>query len=89
MQHQLHMLLHRYGFQTFILLVLMLSLHALKVRFALCSSPVFSRTDLVTDSERFYNSLMEVLEDPAESIEVAVLLVWWNRYVVRAFLQVN
>jgi hypothetical protein len=40
---------------------------------------VFSRTDNVTDSERFYNSLLEILEDPAEQKEVSVLLAWWNR----------
>lgn len=51
-----------------------------QVRFALTSSPIFSRTDLVTDSERFYNSVVEFLEDPEENIEVLELLVWWNRY---------
>lgn len=50
-----------------------------QVRFTLSSSPVFSRTDLTTDSERFYNSIVEFLEDPEESVEVQELLVWWNR----------
>jgi hypothetical protein len=42
---------------------------------------VFSRTDSVTDSERFYNSLLEILDDPDEHREVNDLLNWWNRYV--------
>ena len=43
------------------------------------SSPVFSCTDTVTDSERFYNSLLELFEDSDEKQEVNELLVWWNR----------
>ena len=43
------------------------------------SSPVFSRTDSVTDSERFYNSLLELFEDPDEQQEVSELMAWWNR----------
>jgi hypothetical protein len=41
---------------------------------------VFSRTDTVTDSERFYNSVLEYFEDVDEQEEVAELLIWWNRY---------
>ncbi|KAG2092132.1 uncharacterized protein F5147DRAFT_657752 [Suillus discolor] len=52
---------------------------ATQVRFALCSSSVFSRTDTVTDSETFYHSLLDLLEDPDERGEVTDLLVWWNR----------
>jgi hypothetical protein len=52
-----------------------------QVRFALSSSPVFSRTDIVTDSERFYNSILELLDDPLEKQEVEALLTWWNRLV--------
>ncbi len=51
----------------------------LKARFALSSSSVFSRTDTATDSERFYNSILEILEDPDEAVEVNALLTWWNR----------
>lgn len=40
---------------------------------------MFSRTDTTTDSERFYDSVVEVLEDPEEGYEVHDLLVWWNR----------
>lgn len=54
----------------------------LKVRFALSSQAVFSRTDLVTDSEYFYNLIIDVLEDPEEHVEAAELLRWWNQYVV-------
>ncbi|KAG2138538.1 hypothetical protein DEU56DRAFT_912402 [Suillus clintonianus] len=53
----------------------------LKVRFALSSSSVFSRTDTVTDSETFYHSLLDLLEDPEECKEVDELLTWWNRQV--------
>ena len=52
----------------------------LEVRFALSSSPVFSRTDTVTDSKRFYNSLLDLFEDVDEREEVNDLLTWWNRY---------
>ncbi|KAG1772137.1 hypothetical protein EDD22DRAFT_976678 [Suillus occidentalis] len=54
---------------------------ATQVRFALCSSSVFSRTDTVTDSETFYHSLLDLLEDPDEKEEVTDLLVWWNRQI--------
>lgn len=40
---------------------------------------MFSRTDTITDSERFYNSLLEFLDDVDEKEEVAKLLIWWNR----------
>ena len=43
------------------------------------SAQIFSRTDLVTDSERFYNSILELLDDPEEKDEVDQLLTWWNR----------
>ena len=34
----------------------------------------------MTDSERFYNSIDELLDDPEEKDEVDQLLTWWNRY---------
>lgn len=52
---------------------------ALQVRFALSSQAVFSRTDQITDSEFFYNLVIELLEDPEEHVEVADLLKWWNQ----------
>ena len=53
-----------------------------QIRFALSSSPVFSRTDTVTDSERFYNSVLDFLEEPDEKEEVDELLTWWNRCAI-------
>ncbi|KAG1849747.1 hypothetical protein F4604DRAFT_1593276 [Suillus subluteus] len=54
---------------------------ATQVRFALSSSSVFSWTDTTTDSETFYHSLLDLLEDPEEYKEVDELLIWWNRQV--------
>ncbi|KJA25460.1 hypothetical protein HYPSUDRAFT_134698 [Hypholoma sublateritium FD-334 SS-4] len=54
---------------------------AVQARFALCSSNVFNRNDTTTDSERFYNSILELLEHPDETAEVDRLLAWWNRHV--------
>ena len=51
----------------------------LQVRFSLCSSSVFTRTDTDTDSERFYNSVLDLFDDVDEHEEVQDLLVWWNR----------
>lgn len=53
-----------------------------QVRFALSSASVFSRTDHITDSERFYNSIMEILTDRDEAKEIKELLTWWDRYVL-------
>ena len=47
--------------------------------FALTSAQVFSRTDLTTDSECFYGTILELLKDPDEKDEVEQLLAWWNR----------
>lgn len=52
----------------------------LQARFALTSSPTFTRSDTVTDSERFYSSILDYLEDPDEQDEVDGLMVWWNQY---------
>jgi len=54
---------------------------ATQARFALSSSAVFTRSDTVTDSERFYNTIVGLLSDPDEVSEVDELLVWWNRQV--------
>jgi hypothetical protein len=40
---------------------------------------MFSRSDTVTDSENFYISLLDLLDDPQEKDEVHALLTWWNR----------
>jgi len=50
-----------------------------QVRFALSSSPVFCRSDLATDSERFYNSILELFDDQEEQAEVNELVMWWNK----------
>ncbi|KAG2740046.1 hypothetical protein P692DRAFT_20754088 [Suillus brevipes Sb2] len=54
---------------------------ATQIRFALSSSSVFSRTDTVTDSENFYHSILDLLEDPEESQEVVDLMTWWTRRI--------
>ena len=53
-----------------------------QARFALTSAQVFSHTDLITDSEHFYTSILDLLDDPDEKDEVDQLLMWWNRYVL-------
>jgi hypothetical protein len=50
-----------------------------QLRFALSSTAVFSRTDTVTDSERFYNSILDFFDDVEEQQEVEGLLAWWNQ----------
>jgi hypothetical protein len=50
---------------------------------------VFSRTDHVTDSERFYNSILELLDDPEEKEEVDQLITWWNRWVFHFLKRVH
>ncbi|KAG6809395.1 hypothetical protein H0H92_000405, partial [Tricholoma furcatifolium] len=51
---------------------------ATQLRFALSSASSWSRTDRVTDSETFYSSLLDALNDPENSLPVAELLVWWD-----------
>jgi len=58
---------------------------ATQVRFALSSSPVFCRTDTVTDSERFYNTVLDLLEDIDEAEEVNDLITWWNRQIFPSY----
>jgi len=50
--------------------------------FALTSAQVFSCTDLITDLEHFYNSIMELLNDMEEKGEVDQLMAWWNQWVI-------
>ena len=40
------------------------------------------QTNLVTDSEHFYNSILELLDNPDKMEEVNQLLTWWNQYVL-------
>ncbi|KAG9313214.1 hypothetical protein JVU11DRAFT_6673 [Chiua virens] len=64
-------------------------MHVFMARFALMSAQVFSRTDLVTDSEHFYNSILELLFDPDEKEEVDQLLLWWNRQVFPLYADIE
>ncbi|KAJ3523461.1 hypothetical protein NMY22_g11433 [Coprinellus aureogranulatus] len=57
---------------------------ATQVRFALSSASTFCRTDKEGESELFYHSILEVLEDPDEVEEVKALLAWWDRKVFPA-----
>ncbi|KAH6908042.1 hypothetical protein BKA70DRAFT_1104179 [Coprinopsis sp. MPI-PUGE-AT-0042] len=56
-----------------------------QVRFALTSASIFSRADTETDSETFYNSILDLLEDPEEQDEVNDLLGWWNKRIFPSF----
>ncbi|KAL4065893.1 hypothetical protein J3A83DRAFT_4190202 [Scleroderma citrinum] len=47
-----------------------------QTHFALTSAQIFSQTDLVTDSEHFYSSIVELLDDPDEKEEVHKLMTW-------------
>lgn len=51
-----------------------------QARFALSSAAVFSRSDTITDSERFYTSILELFDDIDEQQELQELVIWWNRY---------
>ena len=55
-----------------------LTLITWQLHFALLSSSVFGRSDTTTDSERFYESVLDFLEDPDEKDFVDELLDWWN-----------
>ncbi|KAI5987128.1 hypothetical protein EDC04DRAFT_2873476 [Pisolithus marmoratus] len=56
-------------------------------RFALTSMyPSVLSDDLVTDSERFYTSILELLEDPDEIDEVGQLIGWWNHIIIQPWI---
>ena len=38
--------------------------------------------DMVTDSKRFYNLILDLFEDMDEWQEVNDLQMWWNRYII-------
>jgi hypothetical protein len=50
---------------------------------------VFSRSDTATDSERFYDSVLDLFEDIEEREEVEDLMIWWNRFVFPLKLMVR
>ncbi|TEB16762.1 hypothetical protein FA13DRAFT_1759044 [Coprinellus micaceus] len=55
---------------------------ATQVRFALNDAASFCRSAHAgTDSELFYNLIVELLEDEKEGVEVADLLMWWNQQI--------
>ncbi|EGO02678.1 hypothetical protein SERLA73DRAFT_47713 [Serpula lacrymans var. lacrymans S7.3] len=54
---------------------------ATQVRFALTFLPVFMKSDTVTDSESFYNSILNLFDDLDKIEEVLELLIWWNQYI--------
>lgn len=54
----------------------------LQVWFVLSSSPVFSRTDSVTYSERFYNTVLDLFNNVEEQVEINKLLTWWNQCII-------
>ncbi|KAH6894784.1 hypothetical protein BKA70DRAFT_1117381 [Coprinopsis sp. MPI-PUGE-AT-0042] len=62
---------------------------ATQVRFALSSSPTFSRTDLVTDSERFYGSVIHAFSHKQEERNVASLLAWWDIQIFPVYNERN
>lgn len=53
----------------------------LQVRFSISLLSMFSRTNTVTNSENFYHSILDLLEDPDESKEVTDLMTWWTQFV--------
>ncbi|KAG2131482.1 hypothetical protein BD769DRAFT_1627750 [Suillus cothurnatus] len=53
---------------------------ATQIQFSLSSSCIFSCTDTVTDSENFYHSILDLLQDPDESEEVVDLMMWWTQF---------
>lgn len=55
----------------------------LQLRFTLSSSPVFARTDLVTDSENFYGTVIKQFNKKQYLPRVADLLKWWDKCVIR------
>ncbi|KIK31564.1 hypothetical protein CY34DRAFT_103118, partial [Suillus luteus UH-Slu-Lm8-n1] len=36
-------------------------------------------------SERFYNSVLDIFEDPDEKQEVDELIIWWNRQIFPSY----
>ncbi|KAH6897814.1 hypothetical protein BKA70DRAFT_1116106 [Coprinopsis sp. MPI-PUGE-AT-0042] len=56
-----------------------------QVQFSLTSASIFSCSDAETDSETFYNSVLDLLEDPEEQEEVKDLLSWWDKRIFPSF----
>ncbi|KIM61427.1 hypothetical protein SCLCIDRAFT_25912 [Scleroderma citrinum Foug A] len=60
-----------------------------QAHFALTSAQVFSCTDLITDSEHFYTSILDLLSDLDEKDEVDQLLMWWNRQIFLLYVDLE
>jgi hypothetical protein len=53
------------------------------MRFALSSAGIFSQSDTTTNSQRFYDSVYDLLNDFNDyeaQREMDKLIAWWNRY---------
>ncbi|KAG1827667.1 hypothetical protein EV424DRAFT_1471490 [Suillus variegatus] len=59
---------------------------AMQVRFSISLLSMFSCTNTVTNSENFYHSILDLLEDPDESKEVTDLMTWWTQFVASSVL---
>ncbi|KAF8222693.1 hypothetical protein L208DRAFT_1320908, partial [Tricholoma matsutake] len=57
-----------------------------QLRFALSSSSVFCRSNTSMDSERFDESILELLDHPDERDDVGDLLNWWNCQVFPSYV---
>ncbi|KAH6907544.1 hypothetical protein BKA70DRAFT_1427919 [Coprinopsis sp. MPI-PUGE-AT-0042] len=57
----------------------------IQVRFSLTSASIFSCSDSETDSETFYNSILDLLKDPEEQEEAKDLLIWWDKQIFPLF----
>ncbi|KIM57863.1 hypothetical protein SCLCIDRAFT_28496 [Scleroderma citrinum Foug A] len=62
---------------------------ATQAQFLLTSTQVFSHTDHVTDSEHFYNSILDLLDNRDERDEVDQLLTWWNRQIFPLYTDIE
>ncbi|KAL4063074.1 hypothetical protein J3A83DRAFT_4362664 [Scleroderma citrinum] len=61
----------------------------MKVSLAYITTQVFSCTDLMMDCECFYNSILELLNDPDEKGEVDQLMAWWNHQVFALYSDIK
>ncbi|KAF8232269.1 hypothetical protein L208DRAFT_1563529 [Tricholoma matsutake] len=59
---------------------------ATQLHFALSSSLVFCQSDTMMDSEQFYESVLDFLDDPEEKDKVDDLLNWWNCQVFPSYI---
>ena len=60
-----------------------------KVCFALMSMQIFSWTDLIMDSEQFYDSILKLLKDPNGKDKVDQLIGWWNQCMISCVFDIK